>query len=66
MNMNTPPRNRTKLLILSQIFILFLVLAMPLLVRILSYTSGKVLYTLIAIACVALAIELRRLLQGPE
>lgn len=60
------PRSRSKMLILSQIFTLFLVLAMPLIIRMLAYTAGKVLYAILAILAVILSIELRRLLQGPE
>jgi len=60
------PRNRTKMLILSQIFTLFLVLAMPLIIRMLAYTAGKVLYAILAVLAVILSVELRRLLQGPE
>ena len=61
-----PPRDRFKLLILIQIFTLFALLAMPLLVRMLSFTAGKIIYALLAVVCVYLALELRRLLQGPE
>ena len=64
--MNRPPRDRFRVLILGQIFTLFAVLAIPLLVRMLPYTAGKVLYALLGVACVFLALELRRLLQGPE
>ena len=64
--MTTPPRDRWKLLVFTQIFTLFLILAMPLLVRMLSLTAGKILYVLLTVVCVALALELRRLLQGPE
>lgn len=64
--MMNQPRNRSKVLILSQIFTLFVVLAMPLIIRMLAYSAGKVLYTILVVAAVAIAVELRRLLQGPE
>jgi hypothetical protein len=64
--MNKPPRDRWKMLILTQIFTLFLLLALPLLIRMLTSAAGKILYALLALACVLLSLELRRLLQGPE
>jgi len=64
--MNKSPRSPWKMLILTQIFTLFLLLALPLLIRMLTSMAGKVLYTLLAVVCVLLSIELRRLLQGPE
>jgi hypothetical protein len=64
--MNKPPRDRWKILVLTQIFTLFLILALPLLIRLLTSMAGKVLYALLALICVLVSIELRRLLQGAE
>ena len=60
------PRDRWRMLILTQIFTLFLLLAIPLIVRMLTSAAGKALYTLLAVVCVLLSLELRRLLQGSE
>jgi len=50
-------------MILIQIFTLLAVLAIPFLVRILPGAGGKILYGLLTVACVGLAIVLRRSLS---
>ena len=56
MNPNKP---LLRLLTLTQIFCLLILLSMPVLIRLLSETLGKILYALLAIACVGLILALR-------
>jgi hypothetical protein len=53
-------------LVITQLFCLFLLLIMPLLIRWLSGWEGKVLYTAITAACLFLASRLREGLNGPH
>jgi hypothetical protein len=48
-----------RLLILTQVFTLFLLLLMPVLVRFLGEVWGKVTYSIVALLCVGLALGLR-------
>jgi hypothetical protein len=56
--MNMKPLLR--LLILTQTFLLFAVVCMPLLVHYLHLFSGKLVYGFIAAACILFALLLRR------
>jgi hypothetical protein len=58
--MNMKPLLR--LLILTQTFLLFAVVCLPLLIHLLHQTAGKVLYGCMAAVCVALVLLLRRAL----
>jgi hypothetical protein len=49
-----------RLLILSQTFLLFAVIILPLLLRYLHQTSGKILYGVLAAFCIGLVLLLRR------
>jgi hypothetical protein len=62
--MNMKPLLR--LLILTQTFLLFAVICLPLIIHALHQTAGKVLYGCLAAACIALALLLRRELTGLE
>lgn len=57
-------QNGLRTVMISQIVVLFLVLAMPLIIRWLNGWWGKVAYTGAAVVCVVLALQLRRLLDG--
>jgi hypothetical protein len=56
--MNLKPLLR--LLIVSQTFLLFAVICLPLVVRFSHQTSGKLLYGGLSAACIVLALLLRR------
>jgi hypothetical protein len=62
--MNLKPLLR--LLIVTQSFLLFAVVFLPLLIHSLHQTAGKVLYGCLAAACIALALRLRRALTELE
>ena len=55
-----------RLIILTQIITLFVLMLMPALVRLLSDTWGKSLYTLLLVVSIGLAIALRRALSSVE
>ena len=62
--MNMKPLLR--LMIVTQTFLLFAVICLPLLIRALHQTAGKVLYGCLAALCIVLALLLRRELSGLE
>ena len=55
-----------RLLILSQVFTLFFLIFMPVLIRLLNEMWGRVLYTLLALAAIGMALALRYALNGLE
>jgi hypothetical protein len=55
-----------RLLILSQVFTLFALILMPVLIRVLNETWGRVLYTLLALAAIGFALALRYALNSLE
>ncbi|OGR91830.1 MAG: hypothetical protein A2992_09050 [Elusimicrobia bacterium RIFCSPLOWO2_01_FULL_59_12] len=60
--------NKTALrtLIVSQVFSLFFLIFMPVLVRLLNEAWGRVLYAFLALAAIGLALALRYALNGLE
>ena len=56
-------RSPLRLIILTEAFLLFAVIGLPLLIRLLHQTAGKVLYACLAAAGIALALLLRRALD---
>ena len=62
----TPNRTPLRVLILAQVFSLFFLILMPVLIRVLSETWGRVLYTLLSLAAIGLALALRYALNGLE
>ena len=54
------PKPLLRLLIVTQTFLLFAVLCLPLLVHYLSHTGGKWVYGCLAAICIFLALMLRR------
>ncbi len=52
-----------RLLVVTQTFLLFAVVALPVLVRDLQQPLGRWIYGLLAAACIALALLLRRALS---
>ena len=55
-----------RLLIVTQTFLLFAVICLPLLIHAMHRTAGKVLYGCVTAACITLALLLRRELSGLE
>jgi hypothetical protein len=53
-----------RLLILSQVFTLFFLIFMPVLIRLLNDMWGRVLYTLLALGAIGMALALRYALNG--
>ncbi len=60
--------NKTALrvLIVSQVFTLFCLIFMPVLIRLLNEVWGRVLYTLLSLAAIGLALALRYALNRLE
>lgn len=60
--------NKTALrvLILAQVFSLFFLILMPVLIRLLNETWGRILYTFLSLAGIGLALALRYALNGLE
>jgi len=54
------PKPLLRLLIVSQTFLLFTVICIPLLIRYLSQTGGRLVYGCLVAACIVLALLLRR------
>jgi hypothetical protein len=61
-----PTKTILRLLIFTQVFILFFLIFMPILIRMLSETWGRVLYLLLALVTIGLALALRYALSGVE
>ena len=59
-------KNIVRLLVLSQVFTLFFLIFMPVLIRLLNETWGRVLYTLLSLTAIGLALGLRYALNGLE
>ena len=57
------PKPILRLVIVTQIFLLFMAVLLPALIRYLHQPVGKCLYGLLAIVCVLLAVLLRRMLS---
>ncbi|MFA5974660.1 MAG: hypothetical protein WC859_00650 [Elusimicrobiota bacterium] len=55
----SPNKTTLRLIIVTQVFTLFAVLLMPVLIRILDETSGMVLYALLILISVGLTLALR-------
>jgi len=55
-----------RVLIVAQVFTLFALILMPVLVKLLSDTWGRVIYTLLSLAGIALALALRYALNALE
>ncbi len=55
-----------RLLVLSQVFTLFFLIFMPVLIRLLNEMWGRVLYTLLALAAIGIALALRYALNSLE
>jgi hypothetical protein len=51
-----------RLLIVTQTFLLFAMIGLPLLIHAMHQTAGKVLYGCVAVVCLVLALLLRRAL----
>ena len=61
-----PHKTLLRLLILAQVFTLFFLIFMPVLIRLLNEMWGRVLYTLLALAAIGLSLALRYALNGLE
>lgn len=61
-----PTKTALRVLILSQVFTLFFLIFMPVLVKLLNDTWGRILYTLLSLTAVGLALALRYALNGLE
>jgi len=59
-----PNKAALRLLILSQVFSLFFLIFMPVLIRLLNEMWGRVLYTLLALVSIGLSLALRYALNG--
>jgi len=66
LNPINPNKTALRLLVLSQVFTLFFIIFIPVLIRVLSETWGRVLYTLLALVAVGLSLALRYVLNGLE
>jgi hypothetical protein len=60
------PKSLLRLLILTQTFLLFALICIPLLIHFLHQMSGKLAYGCLALICVGLALLLRRELTQLE
>ena len=61
-----PNKAVLRLLILSQVFSLFFLIFIPVLIRLLNEMWGRVLYTLLALVAIGLSLALRYALNGLE
>jgi hypothetical protein len=61
-----PNKTALRVLILAQVFTLFFLIFMPVLVRVLNETWGRVVYTLLSLGCIGLALGLRYALKALE
>jgi hypothetical protein len=61
-----PNKAALRLLILSQVFILFFLIFMPVLIHLLNEMWGRVIYTLLALVSIGLSLALRYALNGLE
>ena len=61
-----PNKTALRVLIVSQVFTLFFLVLMPVLVRLLNDTWGRVMYTLLSLAAIGLALALRYALNSLE
>ena len=61
-----PHKTVLRVLVLSQVFTLFALILMPVLVKLLSDSWGRVIYTLVSLVAIGLALALRYALNGLE
>jgi hypothetical protein len=61
-----PHKTILRLLIFTQVFTLFFLIFMPILVRLLNETWGRVLYLFLALVTIGLALALRYALNGVD
>ena len=61
-----PNKAVLRLLILAQVFSLFFLIFIPVLIRLLNEMWGRVLYTLLALVAIGLSLALRYALNGLE
>jgi hypothetical protein len=61
-----PHKTAIRWLILAQVFSLFFLIFMPVLIVLLNETWGRVLYTLLALVGIGLALALKYALNGLE
>ena len=61
-----PNKALLRLLILAQVFALFFLIFMPVLIRLLNDMWGRVLYVLLALVAIGLSLALRYALNGLE
>jgi hypothetical protein len=61
-----PNKTALRVLIVAQVFTLFFLIFMPVMVRMLNEMWGRVLYTLLSLVAIGLALALRYALNGLE
>jgi hypothetical protein len=61
-----PHKTILRVLVLAQVFTLFMLILMPVLVKLLNDSWGRVIYTLLSLVGIGLALALRYALNGLE
>jgi hypothetical protein len=61
-----PNKAALRLLIISQVFTLFFLIFMPVLIHLLNEMWGRVIYILLALVSIGLSLALRYVLNGLE